>query len=195
EVATNSLSLSGLIPPLGHPPSLRGAGAFVGAAYKAFQNQPLKFDNIQDGEPGGYLVDCMKQTEGAVDDDSPSSRANKEQDEVSRPSSAEEELARLKVETMRYMVSSVNYSLGESLHNSRMIYFTNDQALKVSPVQMPMVREALGIHEPKLVIRLVPSQRGRTYWDGRPNIKNIIPTKANPELEGHDPRFPSASKF
>ena len=30
---------------------------------------------------------------------------------------------------MRYMVSSVNYSLGESLHNSRMIYFTNVPSL------------------------------------------------------------------
>ena len=38
--------------------------------------------------------------------------------------------------------------------------------------------QALGIHEPKLVIRLVPCQKGRTYWEGRPAIRNILPTKA-----------------
>ncbi|CAE7233654.1 unnamed protein product [Symbiodinium natans] len=183
EVEESSLSLSGLIPPMGHPPSLREASAFVGAAKRASLKQPLKFDNVQD-----FIVDCLRQTNHADGSDTPSSVADKEKDddELLKVSSAEEELARLKVETMRYMVTSVKYSLGESLHTSRVIYFTNDQALKVSPVQMPMVREALGIHEPKLVIRLVPCQKGRTYWEGRPAIKNILPTKANPELEGHE---------
>eukprot|EP00439_Symbiodinium_sp_Y106_P020286 s5694_g2.t1 len=155
------------------------AGAFVGAARKASLKQPLKFDNVQ-----GFILDCMKQTARGEPSTPSSSRADKEEDVPEKPGSAEEELARLKVETMRYMVE--NYSLGESLHTSRVIYFTNDQALKVSPVQMPMVREALGIHEPKLVIRLVPCQKGRTYWEGRPAIRNILPTKANPELEGHE---------
>ncbi|CAE7613746.1 unnamed protein product [Symbiodinium sp. CCMP2456] len=117
EVEESSLSLSGLIPPMGHPPSLREAGAFVGAARKASLKQPLKFDNVQ-----GFIVDCMKQTARGEPSTPSSSRADK----------------------------------------------------------------ALGIHEPKLVIRLVPCQKGRTYWEGRPAIRNILPTKANPELEGHE---------
>ncbi|CAE7250160.1 unnamed protein product, partial [Symbiodinium necroappetens] len=91
EVEESSLSLSGLIPPMGHPPSLREAGAFVGAARKASLKQPLKFDNVQ-----GFIVDCMKQTARGEPSSPSSSRADKEEDLPEKPGSAEEELARLK---------------------------------------------------------------------------------------------------
>eukprot|EP00439_Symbiodinium_sp_Y106_P045768 s1477_g5.t2 len=102
----------------------------------------------------------------------------------------EEQLAKLKVESIKNMISTVEYNLGELMHESRMIYFTNQQALHFSDQRMPEVREALGLQEPKLVILLIPSLLGRSYWKlglkGRPKLKDFLPSKTVPELPRHE---------
>eukprot|EP00931_Biecheleriopsis_adriatica_P106235 TRINITY_DN8071_c0_g1_i6.p1 TRINITY_DN8071_c0_g1~~TRINITY_DN8071_c0_g1_i6.p1 ORF type:complete len:1175 (+),score=224.08 TRINITY_DN8071_c0_g1_i6:186-3527(+) len=103
-----------------------------------------------------------------------------------KASPEEEELAQLKVETMQRMVTDITYSMGESVHTSRMMYFTAKQAVGVTLEQMPKVREALNIHEPKLVIRLIPSMMGRTYWSNRPWSTKLNPQRRLPELKGEE---------
>ncbi|CAE7252814.1 unnamed protein product [Symbiodinium sp. CCMP2592] len=110
--------------------------------------------------------------------------------EKSREDDAKQELhdqvARLQVESLQHMVSRVTYNVGEFLHETKVIYFTNKQALHFTAERMPKVREALGIQEPKLVIWLIPSLCGHSFWKGQSRLKDFLPTKTVPELFGHE---------
>ncbi|CAJ1414564.1 unnamed protein product [Effrenium voratum] len=99
-----------------------------------------------------------------------------------------EDLEKLKVKIIPSMVSTVEYNIGDSMQSSHLIYFTNQQAFGVSQQQMPSVRKALRIREPKLVIRLLPST-GQIYWEARKNVHlasggSAAPPKRPPEIPG-----------
>ena len=96
------------------------------------------------------------------------------------------DLQSLKIETMRGMAKTVKYSRGESTCTCKVAYFTTTQLLDISAEKMPKLRRALEIQEPKLVIRLFPSLRGRSYWNRFPKRNLSNPTYSPPELSDAD---------
>lgn len=96
------------------------------------------------------------------------------------------DLQRLRIETMRGMAKTVKYNRGESTCTCKVAYFTNKQLLNISAEKMPKLRRALEIQEPKLVIRLFPSMRGRSYWNRFPKRNPSNPTSSPPELSDPD---------
>ena len=96
------------------------------------------------------------------------------------------DLQSLKIETMRGMAKTVKYSRGESTCTCKVAYFTTRQLLNISAEKMPKLRRALEIQEPKLVIRLFPSLRGRSYWSRFPKRNLSNPTCSPPELTDAD---------
>ncbi|CAJ1340339.1 unnamed protein product [Effrenium voratum] len=86
---------------------------------------------------------------------------------------------------MSSMVNEVEYNVGDCMQTSHLIYFTNQQALGVSQQQMPSVRQALHMQEPKLVIRLLPST-GPIYWESKAGLHgregSSAPTRKTPEI-------------
>jgi len=97
-----------------------------------------------------------------------------------------EDLQSLKIETMRGMAKTVKYSRGESICTCKVAYFTTKQLLNISAEKMPKLRQALEIQEPKLVIRLFPCLRGRSYWNRFPKRNPSNPTYSPPELSDAD---------
>lgn len=97
-----------------------------------------------------------------------------------------DDLQSLKIETMRGMAKTVKYSRVESICTCKVAYFTTKQLLNISAEKMPKLRQALDIQEPKLVIRLFPCLRGRSYWNRFPKRNPSNPTYSPPELSDAD---------
>jgi len=93
----------------------------------------------------------------------------------------ETELGILKVKTMFKMVEEVNYPGSESGLTCQMLYLTNKQAMSIPMENMPRVRLAMDIQDPQLVIRLLPSRFGRTFWQALPFWNKRFPQKSFPE--------------
>lgn len=101
------------------------------------------------------------------------------------------ELEELKVATMYNMVDTIKTSVSDSQTEIECLYMTNDQAMQVQIKNMPSVRQQLGIKDPSMVIRLMPSHFGTAYQktfkfysDGEGNGR--FPTKAIPEVNEED---------
>ena len=83
---------------------------------------------------------------------------------VKMAKAAKEQLDSLKVATMQEMVQEITYPVGDTKATCKFLYLTNTQASTLGSKQMPRVREALGLRDPSMVIRLMPSRFGEAYY-------------------------------
>lgn len=147
------------------------------------------------------LTKAMKNAAKKEQDDVQKEEEAKKKVEDEEKKSAEADLEKLwgdldeiRVTMMHDMVGKVEATIAEQQVKSNFMYLTNKQAGLVDVAKMPKVREALGIFQPKMVIRLMPSRYGLEYWKAFKNWslkKNgkwdgRFPMKQVPELHEDD---------
>jgi hypothetical protein len=85
--------------------------------------------------------------------------------------------------TLKDIVKKGTFGVRNLCANFSLLYLTNAQAAQLDIDAMPALRSAMGIREPKQVIRIFPCRDGEVFWKGWKSLKHIRPTKCSPELE------------